>query len=85
MPSLDGFADDLENEKSGLGTKKPPPSLYDNLQQKEMHKYVDELRQGMADEEIASYLAEFERKIEEEIIEIGDISLEDVQVGQLKF
>ena len=81
MPSISNFEDGLENEESGLGTHKPPPLLYENLQQKEMHKYVDELRQSVADEEIAAYLIEFEKKVEEEIIEIGDISLEDVQVS----
>lgn len=46
-----------------------------------MHKYVEELKQSVADEEIAAYLLEFEKKVEEEIIKIGDISLEDVQVN----
>jgi len=79
LPSIDKFDDSLEDEDSGLGTEKPPPLLYDNAQQKEMHKYVDELKQSVADEEIAAYLEEFEKKIEEEIIEVGDISVEDVQ------
>ena len=81
LPSIDKFDDSLEDEDSGLGTEKPPPLLYDNAQQKEMHKYVDELKQSVADEEIAAYLEEFEKKIEEEIIEVGDISVEDVQVS----
>ena len=81
LPSISKFDDSLEDEDSGLGTEKPPPLLYDNVQQKEMHKYVDELKQSVADEEIAAYLQEFERKIEEEIIEVGDISVEDVQVS----
>ena len=80
LPNISDFEDGLENEESGLGAAKPPPLLYDNLQQREMHKYVEELRQSVADEEIAAYLSEFEKKIEEEIIEVGDISLEDVQV-----
>ena len=83
LPDIDSFANDLENEESGLGAGKPPPMLYDNLQQKEMHKYVEDLRQTVADEEIAAYLVEFERKVEDEIIEIGDISLEDVQVTDI--
>lgn len=72
--------DGLEDNEVGIGTKNQPPSLYDNLQQREMHKYVEELRQAVADEEISAYLAEFEKKVEEEIIEIAAISLEDVQV-----
>ncbi len=70
----------VESADSGLGSKTSLPSLYESSQQKEMHKYVVELRQKMADEEINAYLDEFERKVEEEIIKIGDISLEDVQV-----
>ena len=81
LPSIKKFEDGLENDESSLGTEKPPPLLYENLQQREMHKYVEELRQSVADEEIAAYLEEFERKVEEEIIEIGEISLEDVQVS----
>ena len=85
LPSISDFEDNLENEVSGLGADKPPPLLYDNLQQQEMHKYVEELRQSVADEEIAAYLNEFERKVEEEIIEVGDISLEDVQVSSYHY
>ena len=72
--------DGLEDNEVGIGAKTEPPLLYDNLQQREMHKYVDELRQAVADEEISAYLSEFEKKVEEEIIEIAAISLEDVQV-----
>eukprot|EP00794_Sanderia_malayensis_P012036 gene12036-13278_t len=79
VPDIDEFMKTVEDEDSGLGAKTQPPPLYENAQQKEMHKYVVELQQKMADEEISAYLDEFERRVEEEIIQIGDISLEDVQ------
>lgn len=75
----------LEKNDSGLGSFAIPPSLYENAQQREMHKYVEELQQSVADEEISLYLDEFERKVEEEIILVGNISLEDVQVSTTEF
>ena len=72
--------DSLDSEHIRLNLKTAPPNMFENEEQKIFHKHVQDLKQGLAEEEIKVYLDEFEERVEQEILMIGNISLEDVQV-----
>ena len=72
--------DSLDSEDIRLNLKTAPPNMFENEEQKIFQKHVQDLKQGLAEEEIRVYLDEFEERVEQEILMIGNISLEDVQV-----
>lgn len=74
----------LDTDGIELNMKTSPPSILDNEQQRRYQQQVHDLKQGLAEEEIKVYLDEFEQRVEEEILMIGNISLDDVQVSCLK-
>ena len=82
LPDLYEVMDSLETDDIHLNLKTSPPPLFENEEQEHMHKRVNELKQGLAEEEIQMYLDEFEQKVEEEILMIGTVSLEDVQMEE---
>ena len=81
-PDLYEMMGSLDGGDTELNSKASPPSLFGTAQQQEMHRYVEELKLGLAEEEISEYLDEFEKQVEEEVLMIGSISLEEVQVGK---
>lgn len=81
LPDLYEVMGSLDTDEIQLNLKTSPPSIMDSDQQKIHQKQVLELKQGLAEEEIKVYLDEFEKQVEQEILMIGNISLEDVQVS----
>ncbi|XP_057308593.1 uncharacterized protein LOC130646936 [Hydractinia symbiolongicarpus] len=79
LPDLYEVMGSLDTDEIQLNLKTSPPSIMESDQQKIHQKQVLELKQGLAEEEIKVYLDEFEKQVEQEILMIGNISLEDVQ------
>lgn len=73
MGTLDGGESELET------TASPPPLILPKERQAKQRR-VEELKQGVANESIDLYDDDFEKRMEEEILMIGNISLEMVQV-----
>lgn len=79
LPDMYETLQGLDNDDIELNMKTSPPSILNNNQQVEYHQEVQDLKQGLAEEEIKVYLDEFEQRVEQEILMIGNISLDDVQ------
>ena len=56
-------------------------SLFDSEKQQAKYGYIDELKLQMADSAVQEYVDDFHQNVEDEILMIGSISLEDVQVS----
>ena len=55
-------------------------NLFDSEKQKAKYQYIDELKLQMADSNVEKYVEDFHQDVEDEILMIGSITLEDVQV-----
>ena len=73
MGTLDGGESELET------TASPPPLILPEEKHAKQQR-IDELKQGLANEPIELYDEEFEKRMEDEVLMIGNISLEMVQV-----
>lgn len=73
MGTLDGGESELETAAS------PPPLILPEEKHAKQRR-IEELKQGIANDPIDLYDEEFEKRMEDEILMIGNISLEMVQV-----
>ena len=80
LPDLDMLMGTLDGGESELETTALPPPLILPEEKYAKQRRIEELKQGLANEPIDLYDEEFEKKMEEEILMIGNISLEMVQV-----
>ena len=80
LPDLDMLMGTLDGGESELETTAAPPPLILPEEKHAKQRRIDELKQGLANEPIDDYDDEFEKRMEEEILMIGNISLEMVQV-----
>ena len=60
--------------------KEAPPSLFSRPGHISKYKKISDLRLEVEDEEIEDYIREFEQGIKDDVLMIGSIGLEDVQV-----
>jgi hypothetical protein len=67
----------LEEDKVNLLNSQ---NIFDSEKQKAKYEYIDELKLQMADAPVEKYVDDFHQNVEDEILMIGSISLEDVQV-----
>ena len=58
-------------------------TLFESDKQQAQYKYINELKTQMADSKVDEYIEDFHQNVEDEILMIGSISLEDVQVGKI--
>jgi len=80
LPDLDMLMGTLEGGESELETTASPPPLVLPEEKHAKQRRIEELKQGLANEPIDLYDEDFEKRMEEEILMIGNISLEMVQV-----
>ena len=80
LPDLDDLLGTLDSGETQLETSSLPPPLLEPDEQKEKQRQVQELKVGLAEEPIGAYVDDFEKRMEDEILMIGNISLEEVQV-----
>lgn len=79
LPDLDMLMGTLDGGESELETTASPPPLILPEEKHAKQRRIDELKQGLANEPIELYDEEFEKRIEDEVLMIGNISLEMVQ------
>ena len=80
LPDLDMLMGTLEGGESELETTASPPPLVLPEEKHAKQRRIEELKQGLANEPIDLYDEDFEKRMEEEVLMIGNISLEMVQV-----
>ena len=73
MDTLDGGESDLEADVE-------PPSFFQRPEHEPNYKKISNLRQEMEEEEIDPYISQFDDTIKDDVLMIGNISLEEVQV-----
>ena len=73
METLDGGESDLEADVE-------PPSFFQRPEHEPNYKKISNLRQEIEEEEIDPYISQFDDTIKDDVLMIGNISLEEVQV-----
>ena len=73
MDTLDGGESDLEAERA-------PPELFKRPEHEPNYKTISSLKLEMEEEPIDPYIVRFEDDVKEDVLMIGNISLEEVQV-----
>ncbi|CAH3160843.1 unnamed protein product [Porites lobata] len=79
LPDLDMLMGTLDGGESELETTASPPPLILPEEKHAKQRRIEELKQGIANDPIDLYDEEFEKRVEDEILMIGNISLEMVQ------
>ena len=77
LPDIYALLESLDEDKVNLLNSQ---NLFDSEKQKGKYEYIDELKLQMADSAVEKYVEDFHQNVEDEILMIGSISLEDVQV-----
>ena len=80
LPDLDVLMGTLDGGESELETTASPPPLLLPEEKYAKQRRIEELKQGVANDPIDYYDEEFEKRMEDEILMVGNISLEMVQV-----
>ena len=80
LPDLDVLMGTLDGGESELEATTLPPPLLLPEEKHAKHRHIEELKQGVANDPIYYYDEEFEKRVEDELLMIGNISLEMVQV-----
>ena len=77
LPDIYALLESLEEDKVTLLNSQ---NIFDSEKQKAKYQYIDELKLQMADSTVEKYVDDFHQNVEDEIVMIGSITLEDVQV-----
>jgi hypothetical protein len=77
LPDIYALLASLAEEKVTLLNSQ---NLFDSEKQKAKYQYIDELKLQMADSTVEKYVDDFHQNVEDEVLMIGSITLEDVQV-----
>ena len=74
---MDGGESDLEAERE-------PPDLFRRPEQEPNYKNISSLKLELEEEPIDPYIERFEDDVRDDVLMIGNISLEEVQVCRIK-
>jgi hypothetical protein len=77
LPDIYALLESLEEDKVTLLNSQ---NIFDSEKQKAKYQYIDELKLQMADSTVEKYVDDFHQNVQDEILMIGSITLEDVQV-----
>jgi hypothetical protein len=78
--AIQGLLDDLEDGQSDLESDIPPPPLFSRPEHQLHREKIDDLKMQMSDPHlVGEYLDEFEQDVKDDVLMIGNISLEDIQ------
>ena len=82
LPDIYGLLQSLDEDEQDLLNSRSlaHPSLFDSDKQQAKYKYIDELKLQIADSAVDRYVQDFNQNVEDEILMIGSVSLEEVQV-----
>jgi hypothetical protein len=76
LPDIYALLESLEEDKVTLNSQ----NIFDSEKQQAKYQYIDELKLQMADSTVEKYVDDFHQNVQDEILMIGSITLEDVQV-----
>ncbi|KAJ8020621.1 hypothetical protein HOLleu_40259 [Holothuria leucospilota] len=79
LPNLDALLDTLDGGESDLETETEPPHLFQRPEQEPNYQEISNLRSTLEAESIDPYVDRFDDSIRDEVLMIGNISLEEVQ------
>ena len=79
-PDLYKLMETLEGGESDLETEGQPPSLFTRPEHVPNYRKISQLKLQMEEEEIEGYVEDFEKTIHDDVLMIGSISLDEVQV-----
>lgn len=79
LPDLHNLLRTLEEGDTDLEIRRQPPSLFARPEHVPNYEKISELRLQIEKEELAAYLADFERDVQDDVVMLGSISLEEVQ------
>ncbi|XP_033640408.1 uncharacterized protein LOC117300735 [Asterias rubens] len=79
LPDLNKLMDTLDGGESDLEADVEPPSFFQRPEHEPNYKKISNLRQEMEEEEIDPYISQFDDTIKDDVLMIGNISLEEVQ------
>ena len=78
--AIQGLLDELEDGQSDLESDIPPPPLFSRPEHRLHREKIDDLKMQMSDPRpMGEYLDEFEQDVKNDVLMIGNISLEDIQ------
>lgn len=80
LPDLYRLMSSLEAGESDLDSRRDPPSLFAQPEHAPRYKKISELKLRLEEEDIAPYVDDFEEGVKDDVLMIGSITLEDVQV-----
>lgn len=84
LPNLVNLLDTLDGGESDLETETEPPHLFLRPEQEPNYREISHLETTLKDELIDPYVDRFDDSIQDEVLMIGNISLEEVQVLHAK-
>ncbi|XP_071854026.1 uncharacterized protein [Apostichopus japonicus] len=79
LPNLVNLLDTLDGGESDLETETEPPHLFLRPEQEPNYREISNLETTLKDELIDPYVDRFDDSIQDEVLMIGNISLEEVQ------
>ena len=81
LPNLENLIGTLEEGDSELHTEREPPTLFHRPEHEPSYRQISTLRQEIEEEPIDPYIDHFEDNVRDDVLMIGNISLEEVQVS----
>ncbi|XP_072021333.1 uncharacterized protein [Amphiura filiformis] len=79
LPDLTKLMDELDGGESDLEAERAPPELFKRPEHEPNYKTISSLKIEMEEEPIDPYITRFEDDIKDDVLMIGNISLEEVQ------
>ncbi len=80
LPDLYRLMDSLEDGKTDLEVDSEPPSLFTRPEHVPNYKKITDLKLELEEEDIGPYMEEFDEGVKDDLLMIGSISLDEVQV-----
>ena len=81
LPDLYRLMASLEDGQTDLDTQHDPPSLFMRPEHVSKYKQITDLRMQLEEEDIGDYVGEFEDGVRDDVLMIGSIALDEVQVS----
>ncbi|KAH3752765.1 hypothetical protein DPMN_187391, partial [Dreissena polymorpha] len=82
LPDLYRLLDTLEKDEGDLSDLRQPPSLFSRPEHVDKYQKITKLRLEMEEQEMAPYLHQFEEGVRDDLLMVGNVSLEDVQAEE---
>ena len=78
--NLDKLMGAIESGETELESTAEPPTLFARPELQDNYKKISELKTKIVEEEFEPYVDNFERDIQDDVLMIGKVSLEEIQV-----